>query len=195
MEALNTWWSSLTLLLKIYWIIAIPFSIFFLLQLVASFIGGGDTPDSDVDGHVEADHGIAFQFLTLKNMIGFFTIFAWAGIAAIDSGFSESTSLIVSFVSGLLMMTLMAGAYFLMSKMNVDGNLKIERAVGQVGEVYLTIQSRRGSIGKIQINVMGSLRTMEAMTDDAHDLSTGKVVMVSKVLNDNILLVTANKHK
>jgi hypothetical protein len=193
MENLDTWWSGLSPLLKMYWCIAIPFTVFFLLQLVLSLFAGGDAPDDLPDNEVESDHGISFQFLTLKNLVGFFTIFGWTGIACLDGGLSNGLSLVISAISGLLMMTLMAGLFYLMGKMNVDGTLKMEKAIGQVGEVYLPIQSKRGNIGKVQIKVMGSLRTLDAMTDDEQDLATGKVITVSKIINDNILLVTDTK--
>lgn len=189
MEGFNTWWEGLSLILKIYWCIAVPFTIFFLLQLVLSFLGGGFT-DSTVDIDVETDHGIAFQFLTLKNMVGFFTIFSWTGIACINAGFSQPVTLLVSTAAGLGMMTIMAGMFFLISKAGADGTMRMEQAVGVVGEVYLTIPSNRSSLGKVQIKVMGSLRTLDAMTDHDRDIPTGKLITVSKIINDNILLVT-----
>lgn len=193
MENLDTWWSGLSPLLKMYWCIAVPFTVFFVLQLVLSLFAGGDSPDDVPDAEVEADHGISFQFLTLKNLVGFFTIFAWTGIACLDGGLSNGLSFLISTVSGLLMMTLMASLFYMMGKMNVDGTMKMEKAVGQVGEVYLPIQSKRGNVGKVQVKVMGSLRTLDAMTDDDKDLATGKVITVSKIVNDNILLVTDTK--
>jgi hypothetical protein len=52
------------------------------------------------------------------------------------------------------------------------------------------IQAARGGLGKVQVKVSGALRTLDAMTDDAADIPTGKLVKVSKVIGDNILLVT-----
>ena len=88
------------------------------------------------------------------------------------------------------MMTIMAGMFFLISKAGADGTMRMEQAVGVVGEVYLTIPSNRSSLGKVQIKVMGSLRTLDAMTDHDRDIPTGKLITVSKIINDNILLVT-----
>ena len=99
--------------------------------------------------------------------------------------------MIISTVAGLAMMTIMAGLMYFMSKANVSGTLKMKNAIGQVGEVYLTLQAKRGSIGKVQIKVQGSMRTLDALTDDAEDITTGKVITVSDIINDNILLVTA----
>ena len=191
MEGLNTWWEGLSLILKIYWCIAVPFTIFFLLQLVFSFLGG-DVTDSTVDVDVETDHGISFQFLTIKNMVGFFTIFSWTGIACVEAGFSQPVTLLISTAAGLGMMTIMAGMFYMISKAGANGTMRMEKAVGVVGEVYLTIPSKRSSLGKVQIKVMGSLRTLDAMTDNDHDIPTGKLIKVSKVINDNILLVTEN---
>ena len=62
------WWNALELLEKIYWAIAIPFSLFFLLQLVLTFFGGDVPEDGGADFDVETDDGVGFQFLTLKNL-------------------------------------------------------------------------------------------------------------------------------
>jgi hypothetical protein len=132
----------------------------------------------------------SFQFLTLKILVGFFTIFSWTGIACIDAGFSTGITLLISTLAGLMMMGLMAGLFYLMMKSGADGTMKIQQAIGQAGEVYLTIPASRGGAGKIQVNVTGSLRTLDAMTDDPEPLPTGKLAHVIKVLNDNILLVT-----
>jgi hypothetical protein len=190
MESFGTWWDGLGLALQIYWGLAIPFTVFFVLQLILSLFSG-HAPDNIADVDVETDHGISFQFISVKNLIGFFTIFSWTGIACLDSGLSHGLTLLISTISGLMMMGLMAGLFYFMARMNVDGTMKIQKAIGQTGEVYLTIQSKRKSIGKVQIKVMGSLRTLDAMTDDTSDIATGHVVTVSDVVNDSILLVSA----
>jgi hypothetical protein len=190
MDSYNDWWNGLSLVLKIYWGIAIPFTVFFILQLILSFLGH-DSQDLSHDAHHDADHGVGFQFFTLKNLIGFFTIFGWTGIASIDGGLSITMSMVLATLAGLSMMTIMAGLFYLLMKAQADGTMKFDKAIGQVGEVYLTIQSKRGGLGKVQVNVMGALRTLDAMTDDDNDLPTGKIVKVSSIAGDNILIVTS----
>ncbi len=189
MEAFSAWWEGLSVVLKIYWCIAIPFTLFFVLQLILSF-SGSDSPDDLPDAETDADHGIPFQFLTLKNLVGFFTIFSWTGIACIDSGLSNGITLLIATLAGLLMMGLMAGLFYLMMKSGADGTMKIQQAIGQTGEVYLTIPGSRGGMGKIQIKVTGSLRTLDAISDDQEPLPTGRMAKVIQIVNDNILLVT-----
>jgi len=191
MSDFTPWWDGLSLALKIYWGIAIPFTLFFVLQLLWSFFGGSDVADDTPDAEVSADHGIAFQFLTLQNLIAFFTIFGWVGIACTDAGLSDITALLIATVSGLAMMTTMAALFYFIHKAAADGTMKFNNAVGRSGEVYLTIQRKRGNIGKVQIKVQKSLRTLEAITDDEEDIPSGKIVTVVSIVNEYILLVTA----
>ena len=91
------------------------------------------------------------------------------------------------------MMTLMAGIFYFMSKLTDDGTLKMTNAINRIGEIYLPVMANRGNIGKIQINIQDSVRTLQAMTDDDEDLPFGSVVTVTEVINGNILLVTKFK--
>lgn len=189
MESLSSWWAALTPALKVYWGLAIPFSLVFLGQLVISLFGGGDHDDvPDVD--VSNDHGIGLEFLTLKNLAGFFTIFGWTGIAGTYVGWSQGFTLTISIVSGLIMVGIMVGVMYMLMKMNASGTMKIAEAVGKSGEVYLSIPAKRNSFGKIQIMVGGMLRTLDAVTDDEENIPTGKHARVSSILDNNILVVT-----
>ena len=190
MDTYTSWWGSLTPLLKVYWTLAIPFTIFFLLQMLLSFFAGGDHPDVDVDQEVDSDHGIPFQFLTFKNMVGFFTVFSWTGIAFSAGGTGPTLSLTFAALAGLAMMTLMASLFYFMTKLNSSGTMKFTEAIGKVGEVYLSIPPKRINSGKIQLVVGGLLRTLDAVTDDEENIPTGKQARVAQVLDNNTLLVT-----
>jgi hypothetical protein len=190
MESYSDWWNSLSLVLRVYWLVAVPFTLFFLIQLISSFLGT-DTPDYLPDAEIEADHGMGFQFFTLKNLVGFFTVFGWVGIACTESGLSLGATISISILAGLAMMGVMAGLFYLLMQAHADGTMKFQKAEGQMGEVYLSIQAKRGGIGKVQVKVSGSLRTLDAITDDGEDLKNGQIITVSKVLSNNILLVTA----
>lgn len=187
------WWDSLQLLERIYWGVGIPFTIFFLLQIILTFFGGDVPEDGSADFDVEADGGFGFQFFTLKNLVAFFTIFAWSGIASLDSGLSNGLSIIISFTSGIAMMFLMGGIFYFLAKATESGTLKMKNAIGAVGEVYMEIKEKRGNIGKVQIQVQGTLRTLDALTDDSEGLKQGMVVSVKDIANNNILIVTKSK--
>jgi len=185
----NAWWEAMGFLEKMFWGLAIPFSVFFLIQLTLTFIGGDVPEDGDVDADIEADDGIAFQFFTLKNLVAFFTIFSWTGIACLDSGLSDGISLLIATIAGLVMMTIMASLFYALSKAVESGTLKMNNAVGSVGEVYMEIQPKRGNIGKVQVTVQGSLRTLEALTDSDILLRPGMVVDIVGITSNNQILI------
>ena len=156
-----------------------------------TFFGGDVGEDvGDTDMEIDADEGIGFQFITFKNLIGFFTIFGWTGIASIRSGSGMSTTLIIAFMSGLAIMFIMAGIYYLLSTLVDDGTLKVSNAIGRLGEVYMNIPIKGEGFGKIQITVQGTLRTMQAVTNDKELLKVGTIVKVKDVIDGHILLVT-----
>ncbi|WP_422861817.1 hypothetical protein [Flagellimonas sp. W118] len=187
---MEEWFAALTLFEKVYWITAIAGSLVLLILVVLTFVGG-DVEDvsGDIDADIDGDSGIGFQFLSFKNLMGFFTIFGWSGISYIDSGLSTGVTILVSTVCGLLMMLAMASLFYYLSKMQSSGTLKLQNALDQIGEVYLTIGANRSRIGKVSINVQGTLRELEALTDEDVDLKQGNVVKVNKVTDNGILIV------
>jgi len=185
------WWPGLGALEKVYWMIAIPFSVIFILQTIMTFfIGDVHDVDSggDVDASIDGDHGIDFQFLSLKNLVAFFTIFAWTGIACVNSGLSVTLTIILSIAAGLLMMVIMASLIYFMWKLTDDGSLRLVNAKGKIGTVYLTIPPNRSGMGKVQVSVQG-LRTLDAMTDHDEELKTGSIIEVVDIFNNEILIV------
>lgn len=189
----SEWWDSLTTIKQVYWGFAIPFTIIFLIQMVATFIGGDLDHDGSADFDVETDDGAGFQFFTIKNFVGFFTLFSWTGIACLDSGLSTGATMGISFGAGILMMVIMAAVFYYFSKLTDSGNMSVKNAIGGIGEVYLPIRSQRENIGKVSIKVQGSLRELDAITDDEVDLPTGAVVTVIDITNNDTLIVTKSK--
>lgn len=183
------WHDSLPMFERIYWYLAIPFSILFLFQTVSSMFGGDiDDIDTDIDTDL-GDDGIGFQFLSVKNLIAFFTIFSWAGIASIHSNFGVITTIIISTICGVVMMFIMAYIAYSLSKLAEDGTWKIRNSIYKTGTVYLTIPSEMKGTGKVQIDVQG-LKTLDAMTNDLEDIKTGAIVTVVDVTDSEILLVS-----
>lgn len=190
------WFSALELFAKFYWTIALIGSIFFLFIIVSTFIGADGGDDfGDIDAEIDADTGIEFQFISFKNLIGFFTLFGWSGIACIDAGLSKPLTVIISLFSGLLMMTIMSAMFYYMKKLTASGTLIYKNAIGAVGEVYLTIGANRSKMGKVSVNVQGSLRELDALTDSSIDLKSGSIINVTNVTANGVLIVDSHKIK
>jgi hypothetical protein len=188
---ISDWWSTMDLVEKIFWGISIPFSVLFIVQMVMTFIGGDVddvAADGDADVSVESDTGIDFQFLTLKNLIAFFTVFGWTGIICLHMGLGPVLSGFIAFIAGLIMMSVMATILYFMGKLTEEGTLNLNNAIGKIGNVYLTIPAKRKGMGKVQIQVQG-LQTLDAITDSDDEIQTGAVVKVIEILNNEILVV------
>ena len=187
---MGEWYASLELFPKVYWSIALIGSVVMIIFLLLTLIGGdADGIDGDVDAEIEGDTGIGFQFLSIKNLSGFFAIFGWSGVACIEAGYSNGLTILISIICGLLMMLSMAALFYYLSKLQSSGTLHLKNALNQVGEVYLTIGANRGSIGKVSIRVQGTLRELEALTDEGVDLKQGNVVEVKDITDNGILIV------
>ncbi len=184
-------WSEVGIFEQVFWVITIPATVIFLILLVLT-IAGGDA-DTDVDTDIDADiadgDSIPFQFLSLKNIVAFFAVFGWSGIGFIHAGLASWLVILLAFICGLLMMTLMATLFYLMSKLAESGTLKMTNAIGKLGEVYLVIPANRGGMGKVQLNIQGSLRTIDAITDDSETIPTSSIIQVLEVIDEQILLV------
>ena len=186
-------WADLTLFEQVYWAITIPATLIFVILLVMTIFGGDMDTDVDTDLNVDSDisHAdtIPFQFLSLKNIVAFFTVFGWSGIGFIHAGLATWLVIMLSVICGLLMMLAMASLFYFMSRLAESGTLKMNNAIGKLGEVYLVIPAKRKGMGKVQINVQGSLRTLDAITDEEENLPTSSIIQVLDVIDDQILLV------
>lgn len=182
--------NGLSPLEKTYWITALLGSFVFIIIFIMTFLGAEINGDLDIEGDFDLDDGgIGFQFFTFKNVVAFFTIFGWTGVTCLDNGLTTGVTLTIAIIAGLIMMVATSALFFWIHSLAESGTLKINNAIGKIGEVYLTIGKNRSKIGKISINVQGSLRELEALTDDEEDLATSSIVEVIDVISAELLLV------
>ncbi|SHG72740.1 hypothetical protein [Winogradskyella jejuensis] len=187
------WFSNLEFFSKVYWSIALIGSIVFVVVMLMAFAGGDADDIGDLDSDMDADIGAGFQFISFKNLVGFFTIFGWSGIACIDAGLGTIPTVIISVVCGLLMMLIMATLFYFIYKLSDSGTLDYKNAIDAVGEVYLTIGSDRSKMGKVSVTIQGTMRELDALTDSLTDLKSGTIIKVVDVTSNGILIVTQNK--
>jgi len=78
-----------------------------------------------------------------------------------------------------------------LSRLRSDGTVRIERAVGKSGTVYLTVPAQRAGVGKVTLNLQN--RTLECQAVTARsELATGaKVVVVSVIGPDTVEVAPA----
>jgi membrane protein implicated in regulation of membrane protease activity len=186
-------WTQISLLEQVFWVVTIPATVVFLILLALTIFGGdadtGVDVDTDVDSGLADGDSIPFQFISLKNIVAFFAVFGWSGIGFVNAGLAPWLVILLAVICGLLMMLLMATLFYLMSRLAESGTLKMKNAIGKLGEVYLVIPANHGGMGKVQLNVQGSLRTLDAITDDMENIPTSSIIQVVDVIDEQILLV------
>lgn len=188
------WWSSLNGTQQMFWGISIIFSVLFVIQFVLSLIGldfEGET-DFDVSTDTDTDHGYSldpsFTLFSVRSIIAFFTFFGWTGVLALNAGLGTTMAVISASVSGFMAMAIVGYMMYLFSKLGESGNVDLNEALFQTGEVYLTIPAGKRAVGKIHINIQGTMKEMDAITE-GKTLATGATIRVVEVVGENLLLV------
>jgi len=165
----------------------------FLVQIVLSLFGVGDA-DLDLDlggdhpatGHTSAD--TAFKVLSIQGLTAFFAMLGLVGLALLDeSKQSAPVALIGGVVGGAATTYVIARIFRAARSLEGSGNLDMNKAVGQVGTVYLRIAPDKP--GKVTVTVDGRSMTLDA-TSTTETFDTGTEVRVSRTLPDGSLVVT-----
>lgn len=193
---MSGWWNNLSGFEQFFWMLAIPFSALFIIQMLLLIIGIDDSGDQDIDmdGYSDnildsLDSNVPLKLITLRNVTIFFTIFSWAGIAGIRNNYSKSITLIVGFFLGSAVVFLLSIVFKFILKLTESGNMNLKYAIGVSGEVYLTIPENKKRGGKVQVIFQSSLKELDAITY-GNELATGTKVIVIGV-EEEFLVVKA----
>ena len=173
-----------------------------LLQFVASVLGLGGDGHSDSLGHHdissdshEADDGQSttdwfLGFLTFRAVTASIAFFGLGGLVAGYYQLERTAQMASAALSGIGTLYLVASVMKLFDRLRADGTLKISRAMGRDGIVYLRIPGRRSGSGKITLNLQNRTVELEAMTAE-DEIPTGAAVRVVSVLGPTRVEVAA----
>jgi len=176
-------------LLKAFWYIALPVSLFFLLQTIMTFMGiGGVETDTDFESEPHDSTDMPFELFTLRNLINFLLGFSWTGISFY--GIIENKFLLI--VTATLVGAFFVALFFFVIKqlmrLNENNSFTYEKTINKTGTVYLTIPEKKSGIGKIQISINGAFHELQAVTEN-EKIETGSLIKVVRVENNSILIV------
>ena len=189
---MEEWWEPLNNAEKVFWAIALIFSVLFLIQFVLSLIGLDFDTDADADfgGDMEAGthFDTGFSVLSVRSIIAFFTFFGWTGVLVMNAGGASWLAITLAFSAGTVAMLIVAYMMYLFYKMSESGTVDLKNAILKNGEVYIPIPANKNGQGKIHIKISGAIKELDAVTD-GDTIPTGTAIKVIEVLNNNILLV------
>lgn len=157
--------------------------LFFVIRTLLMFLG----MDEEGDGAL-SDSDSSFQFLSLQGLTAFFMMFGLVALAlSTQNRVGNAVAIAGGLAAGAGTAWLIGKLLIGMKRLQSDGTLRIENAVGQTGEVYLTIHP--GKAGQVRVAVQGQLRLFDAVSSSQTPLKTGSQVRVSKVAGERTLHV------
>jgi len=189
------WYKDLKVMGKVYFYVAIVSTLVMLVQTILVFVGGGgDTDvDMDVDADVEveissgADTGL--RLFSIRGIAAFLCMGGWAGLAfSTINGLGEAWVAVIALAFGFGALVGMAYLLKAIYKLQSDGTMDINSAVGKIGTVYTPIATAQARMGKVTVEVSGRLTEIDAVTD-GRALKSGERIKVTKLLTANILIV------
>ena len=193
---MDAWWTDLTTLNQILYIVAIFFSAFFVWQLLAVLFGLGNVSDAGFSGDTnlgdagpELNDGTvaSFKLLSIRSLIAFGMLFGWAGALYLQRGLDTQTALLYALVWGSAGMLVVAYFFRGIRQLTETGNASLDTCVGTAGEVYLDIPE--GGAGQVRVLESGAVTYVSARGRKGMPISAKTPVRILRVADATTLEV------
>lgn len=152
---------------------------------------GGDhgAGHADSAGHA-GEHSGAWLvgIISFRTLVAASAFFGLSGLASQAAGLSPPLQLVIAAGGGWCAMY---GVHWLMRKMGQmgeDPTVRVQRAVGLEGSVYVPIPAGKRQAGKVQVKLQGRLMELEAVTAGDERLPTGTKVRVVALEGTNLVV-------
>ncbi len=205
---MSDFFAELTAVERVYAACALAGGALFILRTIMTLIGGfghdvgvhlpGDHFDMG-GGHADMSAGHAadasgeadtsFRALSVQGITAFFMMFGLVGLALSRQSLAGAAlSSIGGVAAGIATVWIIGRIFVGMQKLQSDGTLHYDNAIGQEGLVYLTVPAE-GS-GQVSIAIQQQMRTCQAVSANKTSIATGERVVVVDVINGNVLVVS-----
>ena len=185
---------------KIFWFFALVGTIIFLIQALLVLVIGSDHSIhiGEHDTHGAHEHEGGLNLFTVRNMVVFFMMFGWFGIASVHghqlTALRMTVATVLAFFGGTAMMVLVALMFLAMKRLTSSGNFELKQTIGCLGKVYIPINQTANDTGKIIITLNN--RTVEAKAQSKAvaiglNYQVGEAVEVVDVVGDVCLIKKA----
>lgn len=197
------WWNGLSTYGQIAFGLAVSATFVMLVFLVLMLFGiedgnsfdqVGDDPSDGVDTFNDEPIGElgGLRIVTLRGVLAFLAIGGWAAFI-----FEEITgpiwSTLIGIVFGAIAAVLLAYAMRASLRLESEGNLDYENAVGLTATVYLSIPKNHSGKGKVTLVIQERFIDTDAVTNDGEDIPNKALVEVVGVENMTTLVVKIKK--
>jgi hypothetical protein len=140
--------------------------------------------DQETAGHI--------KLLTFRTVVAALTFFGLGGRAAEAAGTGNpALSFAVALAAGAGALFLVAWLMRTLQGLRSDGTVRIHRAVGLAGTVYLPIPGHRAGPGKVHLNLQNRTVEYQAVTAQGPLPAGAKVTVVAVVGSDTVEVIPA----
>lgn len=204
-----TWWNGLTELNRILYGLALLVTVPFLWQLVAALLGlshdgdvgdaasgadhdmgGGHDAAADTGGDATGDSAatmLAFELLSVRALLTFFTLFFWAAGLYLEQGRTLTRVFAAATGWGAAGMASVAVLLHFLPRLAHSGNRDLATALGSEATVYLDIPA--GGTGEVRALVGGAVCHVKARTADGTAVKAGAAVRIRGRVGQTTLVV------
>lgn len=187
-------WEGMNVLQRVYFCIGLAATLVLILQIITMLFGLGETDtgvDLDGDGEpdIDVDTGDGFTLFSVRGIIAFFAIGGWVGYIFAET--STVLAIVLSVIAGSLALVAMAFIMRGIMKMRSDGNIDINKSIGKIADVYLTIPSKDNGNGKITLTLEERFVELNAIQNGEENIPTGSKVKITGVLGDSVIVEKA----
>ena len=190
---MDSFFSQYSAVETFFFICAVVGGFFVLMKFAMMFMGFDHDVSHDFDGgghgidahHSDSDTG--FHVLSLHGISSFLMMFGLVGLAMYrQNGLGTFISLTGAVVAGCISVWIIGKLFFMFNKLQSNGTISIDSAVGAQGKVYLKIPEE--GTGRVLVNAKNSLREYDASTNDGKGIETGTPIRVIWV-DGNVVVV------
>ncbi len=144
--------------------------------------------------HVSHTHDSSWLFgiISFRTLVAASAFFGLGGLAADSAGWSVLLQLGTALGCGAVAMFAVHSVMKMLGKLGDDATVRIHKALGQEGTVYVPIAAAKERAGKVQLKVQNRLMEYEAVTAGER-LATGARVRVVAIRGTTLEVEPANQ--
>lgn len=195
---------------SVYMICAVVGGTILVIQTILLIAGGTTDTDVDADGDVgsvdlhhdlpghgdvsdhdathDAHQAAFFKVLSFKTLVAFLTFFGLGGLAFDKAGFTPTPTLLLALGAGCVALYIVAYLMSGLFRLQSQGNVSLQNAVGQVGKVYLRIPGQGAGLGKVTVVIQSRSLECKARTSGP-EIPTGSEVRIVGMAESDTLEV------
>jgi hypothetical protein len=155
-----------------------------IVQVIMDLLGGG----ADVDtGSAGAGDGL--DLLSVRSVSAGAMLFGAIGLWLNGRGMPLVITVPAAALGGVTAMILTALVTRQLSRLESDGTLRLDNAIGESATVYLPVPAHRAGFGVVQVKLQGRTVELRAVADEDAVIPTGTSVIVTSVMDGDTVEV------